>query len=108
MGEGEGDLEEIIQSQRELKPRELERTETSYLHELKHPIRIKITDINNPFHVKNLKTRYFRPTCSFLVSSYLQNFLEIILIINYYIAREYQIANQLFYILVEGKVDIEL
>lgn len=64
-----GDLEEIIQSQRELKPRELERTETSYLHELKHPIRIKITDINNPFHVKNLKTRYFRPTCSILVLS---------------------------------------
>lgn len=64
-----GDLEEIIQSQRELKPRELERTETSYLHELKHPIRIKITDINNPFHVKNLKTRYFRSTCSILVFS---------------------------------------
>lgn len=57
---GWGDLEEIIQSQRELKPRELERTETSYLHELKHPIRIKITDINNPFRVKNLKTRYFQ------------------------------------------------
>lgn len=60
---GWGDLEEIIQSQRELKPRELERTETSYLHELKHPIRIKITDINNPFRVKNLKTRYFRSIC---------------------------------------------
>lgn len=57
---GWGDLEEIIQSQTELKPRELERTETSYLHELKHPIRIKITDINNPFRVKNLKTRYFQ------------------------------------------------
>lgn len=63
---GWGDLEEIIQSQRELKPRELERTETSYLHELKHPIRIKITDINNPFRVKNLKTRYFQFAVSLL------------------------------------------
>lgn len=95
-GEREGDLEEIIQSQRELKPRELERTETSYLHELKHPIRIKITDINNPFHVKNLKTRYFRPTCSFLVSSYLQNFLEIILIIILHANIKLQINYSIF------------